>query len=236
MKQGLLFKDAPEPRFELYCDNYDEYPKHCNTLFDTPQELEQHKLKVHDSIPGQFYSKERKWFNKEYIGREGFTRLKFQLPIRPTRRFKVTRKMLKNLDGISPNTKKCWCGKLKKDWDSKYFQTYCSDKHRDRWWELTDYVGPHKDKFLRKHEVCEKCNYKCSSGWATYPRLEMDHIIAIVLGGHPWHEDNLQALCDNCHKIKTKSDVRILAWWKRQAKYDIGQLIPDNQAVLEAFC
>jgi len=235
MKQGLLFKDSPEPRFELYCDNYGSTTRPCNILFNTTQELEKHKLEVHDRIPGRFYSRERQWFNKEYEGREGFTRLTFQLPVRPTRRFKVTKGMLENIGGSMPRTKKCWCGKLKKDWDSRYFQTYCSDKHRDKWWELTDYVGPHKDKFLRKHKACEKCNYKCSSGWATYPRLEMDHIIAIVLGGHPWHEDNLQALCDNCHKIKTKSDVGILAWWKRQAKYDTGPIIEDPQILLEQF-
>lgn len=61
----------------------------------------------------------------------------------------------------------------------------------------------------------------------------MDHIIAIVLGGHPWHEDNLQALCSECHKIKTKSDVAILAWWKRESKYDIGPIIPDPQLTLD---
>ena len=230
-KYGLLFKDAPEPRFELYCDNYDDYPGHCNTLFNSPQEFEQHKLEVHDSIPGRFYSRERRWFNKEYIEREGFTRVTFQLPIRPTRRFKVTKKMLKNLGGISPNTKKCWCGKPKSEWDSKHFQTYCSHKHRDKWWELTDYVGPHKDKYLRKHLRCEKCGKKRDSRmWSD--RMEMDHIIAIVLGGHPWDTRNLQTICQECHKKKTKSDVGILAWWKRQAKYDIGPIVVNPQQIL----
>lgn len=237
-KQGLLLKDSPEPRFELYCDNYvdGKYPQKCNFLFDTPQEIEQHKLEVHNSIPGRFYSRERSWFNKEYIKREGFTRLNFQLPIRPSRRFKVTAEMLENIGGRTPSTKKCWCGKPKKDWNSRYFQTYCSDKHRDQWWILTDYVGPHKNKFLDKAKKCNHCGVKKKSDthWRNF-NLEMDHIIAIVLGGHPWHKKNLQALCSDCHKIKTKSDVGILAWWKRQAKYDIGAMIPDFQPLLEAF-
>jgi len=143
--------------------------------------------------------------------------------------------MLDSLESCSPSTKKCWCGKPKSEWDSRYFQTYCSKKHKEKWWLLTDYVGPHKDKYFSKHQCCEKCGHKSKRGY--FDRLEMDHIIAIVLGGHPWHKKNLQALCQECHKIKTKADVRILAWWKRQAKYDIGLVDLDekDQIRLEVF-
>lgn len=231
MKPGLLLKEAPEPRFELYCDNYGSKTKPCNFLFDTGEEMEKHKLEVHNSIPGVYYGERTGWFNIEYLQREGFERKQFQLPIRPSRRFNVTREMLDNQAGRTPGTKKCWCGKPKELWDSAYFQTYCSDVHRNLWWTLTDYVGPHKNKFLAKNNKCASCGYEGKRSWNTH--LEMDHIIALIFGGHPWDERNLQALCFECHKIKTKSDVGILAWWKRESNYDIGAIIPDPQTTLD---
>ncbi len=124
--------------------------------------------------------------------------------------------MLKNRRALNP--RKCWCGKPKPEWDSKYYQVYCCEAHRKEWWERTDYVGPHKDKFLSKHKICANCGKE--KGHDYFSRLEMDHIIAIALGGHPWDERNLQALCSNCHKKKTTIDVKIIAWWKRESNYD----------------
>src|SRR3990167_3107646 len=40
--------------------------------------------------------------------------------------------------------------------------------------------------------------------------FEVDHKIAIVNGGHPWKEENLQVLCTPCHLEKTKKDVKSL--------------------------
>lgn len=43
-------------------------------------------------------------------------------------------------------------------------------------------------------------------GW--FPGFEVDHIIAICNGGSMWDKENLQTLCKECHKGKTKQDRR----------------------------
>ena len=45
-----------------------------------------------------------------------------------------------------------------------------------------------------------------------YPALktnyfEVDHVKAVVNGGDMWDEDNLQVLCGDCHKEKTRQDM-----------------------------
>jgi 5-methylcytosine-specific restriction endonuclease McrA len=87
---------------------------------------------------------------------------------------------------------------------------------------------------LAKHTHCESCGEKATPTYSNSIGLEMDHIIALIFGGHPWHEDNLAALCPPCHKKKTKSDVQILAWWKRQANYDTGPLIIEEIITYQA--
>lgn len=52
---------------------------------------------------------------------------------------------------------------------------------------------------------CEKCDKDCS---ADTHELELDHIIALVNGGGMWNTDNLQLLCNQCHKEKTALDIR----------------------------
>lgn len=39
--------------------------------------------------------------------------------------------------------------------------------------------------------------------------FEVDHIVAIVNGGTDFDEKNLQILCMDCHKVKTKEDMRL---------------------------
>ena len=205
MKQGLLFKDAPEPRVELFCTFWNEKNGKsikCNTQFYNAYEYS-----IHLSI-------------------EHEVDIKFELPTRPLRRWNCTEEEARNLDN-----KKCWCGKERKDFE-KYQVTYCCKAHNDEWWIKTDYVNTHKSKFLKTTKECAYCGLEAKHSWNS-SNMEMDHIIAIVLGGHPWHHDNLQALCSECHKIKTKSDVGILAWWKRQAKYDTGPIIPNPQLTLD---
>lgn len=42
-----------------------------------------------------------------------------------------------------------------------------------------------------------------------YLNLQVDHIVAIVNGGEMWDEKNLQTLCGECHKEKTKEDMAV---------------------------
>ena len=130
MKQGLLLKESPEPHFALYCDNYGSTTKPCNFLFDTITEFENHKLEVHGRIPGKWRGRSvidrtPSWYDVHYLKTysKDFIRLRFKLPSRPVRRFNVTHEMLENRRALTP--RKCWCGKLKSEWDSKYFQIYC---------------------------------------------------------------------------------------------------------------
>jgi HNH endonuclease. len=39
--------------------------------------------------------------------------------------------------------------------------------------------------------------------------LNVDHIRAITNGGDEWGESNLQTLCEDCHKQKTREDMAI---------------------------
>lgn len=49
-------------------------------------------------------------------------------------------------------------------------------------------------------------------------RFEVDHVLAISLGGDEWDENNLQILCYADHKIKTKSDMSKLKAKRRGLK------------------
>ena len=49
-------------------------------------------------------------------------------------------------------------------------------------------------------------------------RFEVDHILAISLGGETWDKSNLQILCYKDHKIKTKEDMRKLKAKRKEEK------------------
>ena len=45
--------------------------------------------------------------------------------------------------------------------------------------------------------------------------VEVDHILAVALGGEMWDEKNLQVLCRKCHKIKTKEDMKKIKHYRK---------------------
>ena len=147
-------------------------------------------------------------FRQHMLHIHGKTHGHFELTHRPTRRILHTKQEL-----INRRTKGvCHCGKNV----VKPRRMYCSKECTDNWYDKTIFNNQHRDQFLSRHSgICEHCGTKARKNHD----LEMDHIIALILGGHPWDERNLQALCYDCHKIKSKSDITILAWWKRQSKY-----------------
>lgn len=134
----------------------------------------------------------------------------FDTPIRPYRRILFTAKEKENR-----NNKICHCGKKVKPPRRKY----CSLKCTNDWYSKTVFPDGHREQFLTKH--CGKCEH-CGQMAKDKYKLEMDHIIALIFGGHPWDYRNLQALCYKCHKKKSASDMKTLGWWKRECKYDIG--------------
>lgn len=50
-----------------------------------------------------------------------------------------------------------------------------------------------------------RCQGQCNRKLGPGDRYDLDHIIALELGGTD-DEDNLQLLCDGCHALKTKGD------------------------------
>lgn len=50
----------------------------------------------------------------------------------------------------------------------------------------------------------------------TWFNLEVDHIKAVALGGEMWDKKNLRILCTECHKIKTKDDMKKLRIKRKQ--------------------
>lgn len=243
---GLLLKEAPEPISMFYCSG-DE----CRAVFYNVHEYKKHRLEIHDEVHEYFlepaqdvyheYLKETSHYNsyltKQWMKKEesqGLMVAPLEFPHRPIQRYGATIKQLEN----RRMKHTCHCGKKFK-WPRR---SYCSDECYNDWnFKITSYWGGHKEHFLDQQKRkqaenswtfiynCDKCNVetKCP---------DVDHIIAIVLGGHPWDYRNLQLLCSDCHKIKTKSDIGILAWWKRQVKYDIGPIIPNSQLTLEDCC
>lgn len=47
--------------------------------------------------------------------------------------------------------------------------------------------------------------------------IEIDHIIPVALGGTTFGFENLQLLCYECHKIKTKEDMAEIAKSKKES-------------------
>lgn len=67
----------------------------------------------------------------------------------------------------------------------------------------------------RRKRVLERHGGRCAFlGCTATERLEIDHIIALQLGGKD-EDDNLEPLCGPHHAIKTKRDVRMIAKAKR---------------------
>ena len=59
----------------------------------------------------------------------------------------------------------------------------------------------------RKKEIAYRQKYRCRMCFGLLPpSFQVDHIIPVALGGHNGNQ-NLQALCPTCHKLKTQSDM-----------------------------
>lgn len=236
MKQGLLFKEAPEPRAELYCYK-------CTVNFYTGYEYQQHRKKIHNEIYALHWNgydyyghwEEIKYLEKKDSGvcrndKGELIEKPWKTLSRPSQRCKSNQKEQANL-----RAGKCFCGKPKKDFD-KYQRKYCTSRHSSEWYSRNLSMGQHRDRFLFKHgNFCDGCSKKVESSYD----MEMDHVIAIILGGHPWDERNLQALCSTCHKKKTRQDLIIYKFWKDQQWYDPVFCRPDagpgTQALIELY-
>lgn len=232
-KQGLLFADAPEPIWELYCSELyiiSEEPKilfsSCDIIFTDIQEYVRHRKEFHKQFFGHIvnsYRREPGWYPLDHLEPDPsgddptiYKEQPFFLS-RPVRRWNVTRQELDYLK-LTGKERTCWCGKPKAQWDSKYQRKYCSTAHQDEWtYEKVAYWNGYRDRILRehyethpdKHQFCDNCGKESTRDYGHEERYQgwnVDHVIAIMNGGHPWRRENLQVLCEPCHKIKTKED------------------------------
>jgi len=116
----------------------------------------------------------------------------------------------------------------------KYKKKYCSDEcflawarqfHTDSWSSL-------RSEVIRESNFrCAKCGFQVAdipSQWecfAVYPEFlkgeryccpaenmfVVDHIRPVALGGKEFDKSNLQVLCEDCNKIKTKNDLVLIS-------------------------
>ena len=250
-KLGLLFKDSPEPLCVFYCRQ-----SNCNAAFLDDIKYRNHIKDIHNKVyeyfkEDDYYYKddETKKIYKGYLTKkwipvnnsQGLMQALIFHPSRPTRRCDMTEDELNNrmTKGL------CFCGKPVKH----PRREYCSEKHSYEWPYVKCCVWENvKSKFLKKRKFrIEKskypCNdkkfYKCDSCHKDVWKFEIDHIIAIILRGHPWHHKNLRLLCEGCHKLKTKLDMAIFAYWRRISKTDptfTYETVQDReQTMIETF-
>ena len=98
---------------------------------------------------------------------------------------------------------------------------YCSNACRQGYWIRHDWSWL-RDKILeRVNYTCSKCGFKPQisehgySFWHQHRTLVVDHILPIALGGEEFDETNLQVLCAECDKKKTRIDKARIAKAKR---------------------
>ena len=120
------------------------------------------------------------------------------------------------------------CGKPKSKWDRRTDWRCCSTdctkkfyKEHDKSFSWSSY---RIKVFNRDNGICVMCGKKevwIGTDGKEYPdwnKLIADHIIPVSIGGDCWDMDNLQTLCPECNKIKTKNDMKVIADYRRKEK------------------
>lgn len=113
--------------------------------------------------------------------------------------------------------KLCWCGS-KIVWPRR---KYCCERHSNLWfYSIRAYWEGFRHGVLRLHNYkCAECGYEAPD--KKYDRgdkyFDVDHELAISLGGMCYDIENVRPLCKKCHKIKTAEDMGKLAH-KRKSK------------------
>ena len=101
------------------------------------------------------------------------------------------------------------CGKPKDKWNRRKDWTCCSTKCTEKYLEMyiTYNWSDMRIKILnRDKNIC----IHCKKEFPSY-NLRADHIKPIALGGDEWDINNIQTLCIDCDKIKTKKDYEDIA-------------------------
>jgi 5-methylcytosine-specific restriction endonuclease McrA len=123
------------------------------------------------------------------------------------------------------------CGLHKSKWKRRTDWTCCSKKCSDEFYKSNLAVLDWKEFRLKAFKrddytcaICKKRNTNTSS-------LIGDHIIPISCGGMEFDLDNIQTLCWECNKKKTKSDMKTIAYHRKCEK--LGIKITEQEKLLK---
>lgn len=100
----------------------------------------------------------------------------------------------------------CWCGTK----PIKPRRKYCCQTHADLWYfSIRGYWDGIRQGILRLFDyTCAECGFTPDKKYGRDQYFDVDHEIAIALGGMCYDIDNLRPLCKKCHKIKTAQDIK----------------------------
>lgn len=119
------------------------------------------------------------------------------------------------------------CGKHKDNWDRRTDWRCCSKECTQKYVDniiVTDWQDIRKKTLKRDNYKCVKCGEKNQP-------LEVDHIKPISLGGEEFDMNNTQTLCSNCHKEKTKQDLKKLKCQNKTKEKDLEKYIRRDKNV-----
>jgi len=110
---------------------------------------------------------------------------------------------------------KCWCGKPKELWE-KFQRKYCSGEHAELWfYSIRAYWDAFRIQVIRGDNfTCQECDLVNNSKDDTI--FDVDHILALSLGGMCFDLENVRTLCHECHRKKTAQDMRRLAFKRKK--------------------
>lgn len=105
---------------------------------------------------------------------------------------------------------------------------YCSDECFSGWFQQFnpkwEWPTIRHNAFKRDDFKCVKCGKKEGDdsiyGGSVY--LIGDHINPIALGGSEWDLSNIQTLCSDCNKIKTRDDIKKISKLREIIKISKG--------------
>lgn len=110
------------------------------------------------------------------------------------------------------------CGLPKSDWKRRTDWRCCSVDCTKKFGEVVVFYWPtfRLKVFERDNYTCVSCKkkYVFKPGYSDLP-LVADHIRPISLGGEEWDLNNLQTLCVDCNKEKTKKDMALISIERR---------------------
>lgn len=115
-----------------------------------------------------------------------------------------------------------WCGQQL----TGRRRSFCKDEHRYFYWYWFSWETIRERVYIRDNGSCQNCGDKESS-------FEVDHIKAIALGGENWNLDNLQLLCINCHKLKTRKDIYKINNSPLKNQLELTEFIVSNKPLVK---